>query len=161
MSDIKIRLLKQLQDTLSLQMEGWERSVRSAHEEATHEQSKSEGKYDTRATEASYLAEGQARQAAELARAALQLADFVSPTFGPKDPIALGALVLVEGARDSAWHWMVPCAGGTELSWDQDQVLALTPQSPLGQQLMGRRVSDRFTLVLGREKVSLTIARVL
>jgi transcription elongation GreA/GreB family factor len=161
MSDIKTRLWKQLQDTLALQMEGWDRSVRSAHEEAIHEQSKSEGKYDTRATEASYLAEGQARQAAELARAALQLADFVSPDFGPGDPIALGALVLVQGARESAWHWMVPCAGGTELTWEQEKVLVLTPQSPLGQQLMGRKVSDRFTLVLGREKAVFTIARVL
>ena len=85
----------------------------------------------------------------------------MAPDFGPGDPIALGALVLVQGARESAWHWMVPCAGGTELTWEQEKVLVLTPQSPLGQQLMGRKVSDRFTLVLGREKAVFTIARVL
>ena len=41
-------------------------SAKAAHEAATHEESKSEDKHDTRAIEASYLAAGQAARLAEL-----------------------------------------------------------------------------------------------
>ena len=43
-----------------------EKAARASHEEATHESSKAESKYDTRGLEAAYLAGGQARQAKEI-----------------------------------------------------------------------------------------------
>ena len=42
------------------------RAAQNSRAEATHEQNKAEDKYDTRGLEASYLARGQSRQAAEL-----------------------------------------------------------------------------------------------
>ncbi len=42
------------------------RAAQNSRAEATHEQNKAESKYDTRGLEASYLARGQSRQAAEL-----------------------------------------------------------------------------------------------
>ena len=50
---------------LTSELDGYKRSARSAHEEATSEQSKAENKYDTRGLEAAYLAGAQSRQAAE------------------------------------------------------------------------------------------------
>ena len=47
-------------------LEAAERAQAIAADEATSEQSKAEGKYDTRATEASYLARGQAERVVEL-----------------------------------------------------------------------------------------------
>lgn len=46
--------------------------ARTAHAEATHEESRPEDKYDTRGLEAAYLASGQAKQAAEAKRAIAQ-----------------------------------------------------------------------------------------
>jgi len=51
---------------LVAELEGYNRSARAAHAEATDEQCKAENKYDTPGLEASYLARGQSRQAAEV-----------------------------------------------------------------------------------------------
>ena len=63
----KKALRRQLIEHLMERLSGFDKSAREAHAEATHEQNKAENKYDTRAIEASYLAEGQARQATEVA----------------------------------------------------------------------------------------------
>src|SRR4030095_10484665 len=60
----KIALVRQIIAQLDAELEGYARSARTAHAEATHEQSKAENKYDTRGLEASYLAHGQSRLAA-------------------------------------------------------------------------------------------------
>lgn len=134
-------------------MEGFERSARAAHAEATHEQNKAENKYDTRALEASYLAEGQTRQAAEVTLALEQLATFSLREFGPKDSVALGALVELEGKEGCAWYFLAPCAGGSELSLNNKEILVLTPHSPLGQQLAGRKLGEKLKLQFGKERL--------
>jgi hypothetical protein len=60
-------LIQKVLAALAAELSGYERSARAAHAEATDEQSKAENKYDTRGLEASYLARGQSRQAAEVA----------------------------------------------------------------------------------------------
>ena len=56
---LRAALLAQLQSDLDLQV----RAAQLARDEATHEESRPESKYDTHAQEAAYLAEGQARAA--------------------------------------------------------------------------------------------------
>ena len=57
----KTQLLKQIVSCLSESLGILEKAARASHEEATHESSKAESKYDTRGLEAAYLAGGQAR----------------------------------------------------------------------------------------------------
>jgi transcription elongation GreA/GreB family factor len=149
----KTILLQQLCEHLAARIEGFERSAREAHAEATHEQNKAENKYDTRALEASYLAEGQTRQAAEVMQALETLESFSVRDFTPKDPVALGALVELDGKDGCVWYFLAPCAGGTELMQENIAVLVLTPHSPLGQQLMGRKLGEKLTLQFGKERV--------
>ena len=157
----KIALLQQLKERLALRIEAFERSARAAHEEATHEQNKAENKYDTRALEASYLAEGQTRQAAEVIQALEQLDTFSCRDFDPKEPIAPGALVELEGADGDAWYFLVPFAGGTELLCEAKEVLVLNPQSPLGQQLSGRKLNERIKIQLGKQRVEYRVKSLL
>ena len=62
----KAELIKQIITSLTESLEVLEKAARASHEEATHESSKAESKYDTRGLEAAYLAGGQARQAKEI-----------------------------------------------------------------------------------------------
>jgi transcription elongation GreA/GreB family factor len=64
------------------------------------------------------------------------------PEFGPDAVIALGALVELSARGRSAWYFLGPRAGGLELRIDDREILVLTPQSPLGRQLLGKRVGD-------------------
>jgi len=119
----------------------------SARDEAISEESRAENKWDTHSQEAAYLAEGQAKLAAEIGASIELYGTLPLPAFKPDDVIALGAVVEVGAAAPGgnarrACYVIGPRAGGLELSVDGREFLVLTPQSPLGRQLIGRRVGD-------------------
>lgn len=131
-------ILARLRQELATQV----KAAHLARDEAISEESRPENKYDTHSQEAAYLAEGQAKLAAEIEANIAAYASLPLPDFAPGDAIAIGALVeLVTGARRT-WYLLGPRAGGMELQWDGREILLLTPQSPLGRQLLGRRVGD-------------------
>ena len=157
----KQALREQLIEQLAERLSGFDKSAREAHAEATHEQNKAENKYDTRAIEASYLAEGQARQAAEVAASIQTLEGMVLREFGPPTPIAPGALVELESDGEAAWYFLAPCAGGAELASEGGPVLVVTPQSPLGGAMVGLKTGGTFRLQFGRERVLYKVKSVL
>lgn len=150
------KILKKLGDERSLLL----RAAKSAHAEATHEQSKAENKYDTRGLEASYLARGQSRQFAEAELAIQQFEALDARAFGPDDPIDVGALVEVKGAKGGSLYFIGPKSGGLEIEHERREVLVITPPSPLGQRLMGRKQGARFNMEVGGVRQELTLVSV-
>ncbi len=129
----------------------------ATHAEATDEENKAEDKYDTRGLEASYLAHGQSKAAEETALALTQFQALALRDFAAGEPIGLGALVALEGP---ARYFMGPRAGGTEIELNGTTVLVITPQSPLGRQLLGRKQGDTVELDLGGKRAPARIASV-
>ncbi len=122
-------------------------AARAAHAEATDVENKAEDRYDTRGLEAAYLAAGQSRQTAETERAIAAFKTMKLPKFGPKDPVDLGALVdLQVKGEDPSLYFIGPSAGGTEIVHEKRTLLVITPQSPLGEQLVGRKQGDRLKI---------------
>src|SRR3954469_21754986 len=132
--DLLARILAQLTSKL----EAITAAALATHAEATNEENKAEDKYDTRGLEASYLAHGQSKAAEEAAQAVTQFSALPIRDFAPGEPISLGALVQLEG-RGRNSYFIGPRAGGTEIAVNDAAVLVITPQSPLGRQLMGRK----------------------
>ncbi len=142
-SVLREHILAQLRATLALQIN----AAQLARDEATSEESRAENQYDTHSLEAGYLAEGQARQAAEIEEGLTIISALPLPEFAPGAPIALGALVEVHEARGEVLHYFLsPRAGGLELRHEDRTVLVVTPQSPLGRQLLGRHAGDTVQL---------------
>lgn len=144
-------IIARLQHDLEL----YERAARAAHAEATHEQSKAENKYDTRGLEASYLARGQSRQVAELEQALAQFTALAARGVAPSDTADLGALVQLESCGrhpERSWYFLSSKAGGTGVTLGEHEIMVITPQSPLGQQLRGRKRGDQVRLETGRTK---------
>ena len=137
-SPIREAILAQLRAELALQVG----AAQSARDEAISEESRAASKYDTHGQEAAYLAEGQAKLAGEIEASLALYAALPLPEFGPGEVIALGALVELSARGRSSWYFLGPRAGGLELRVDDREILVLTPQSPLGRQLLGRRVGD-------------------
>jgi hypothetical protein len=156
----KVRLTRILREKLLDEQQAVRASAMAAHEGATHEDSKPENQYDTRALEQSYLAGAQAARAEALAGAVAFLDHFIAPTFGPADPIRLGAYVLVDDGRDAKAYWIMEAGGGTRLENDGEQVWVVSPASPLGRALMGRTVGDTVEHVARGEVLELSIERV-
>lgn len=144
----KRALIEKIVKQLTSDLEGYMRAARAAHAEATHEQSRAENKYDTRSIEASYLARGQSKQAAEIEAAIEAFGKLDGRAFAPGEPADLGALVELEGAGERTIYFIGPKAGGTEVMHQKREVLVITPQSPLGEQLMGRKQGEFLQMTI-------------
>ncbi len=145
----KRAIIKKITARLTGELEIYFRAAQFSRAEATHESSKAESKYDTRGLEASYLARGQSKQAAELEAAIAEFEKLPVKKFGADEPIGIGALVEMENGGENLFYFIGPRAGGTEVLHDRKEILVITPQSPLGEQLLGRKAGDRPQLNLG------------
>lgn len=150
------KIIARLRDELEIYF----RAALASRTEATHEQSKAENKYDTRGLEASYLARGQSRQAAEIQGAIAAFEKLDTRKFAESEPIDVGAFVEVEINGESAAYFIGPRAGGTEIVHDKREVLVITPQSPLGEQIMGRKQGDTLKLRFGHGQSQCCITRI-
>ena len=155
----KPALLAQIIVRLTTELEMLTKAALATHAEATDEENKAEDKYDTRGLEASYLAMGQLKQAGEARQAVEAFAALNPRAFGPGEAIGLGALVVLEG-RGRNCYFIGPRAGGTEVETAGQTVLVITPQSPLGRQLIGRKQDDTLQLELGGRRGPARIAAV-
>lgn len=132
-------ILAQLRRELATQTDAAE----MARDEAISEESRAESKWDTHSQEAAYLAEGQARLAGEIHASIEIYTTLPLPVFNEGDALAVSALVELEAGKGKrAWYFLGPRAGGLEVSLEGKTVLVLTLQSPLGRQLLGKRVGD-------------------
>jgi transcription elongation GreA/GreB family factor len=132
-------ILEKLRDEFE-QRQRVSKEIRSAGNDT---ESRAENKYDTLSTEQNYLADGFAKQAFATAQAAESLEKLRLDACAPDEPIDLGALVEVEFAdRAREWFFVAPAAGGTEVELEGKTVTVLTPESPLGSQLVGRKVGE-------------------
>jgi transcription elongation GreA/GreB family factor len=140
----KRALVKKIVAQLQAELESYARAARAAHAEATDPQSKAENKYDTRGLEAAYLAGAQSRQAADTQNAIEAFEKLAVRDFKPGEAIDLSALVEVESRGERSHFFIGPCKGGLEITQSGKEVLVLTPQAPLGEQLVGRKSGERF-----------------
>jgi transcription elongation GreA/GreB family factor len=132
------QILAQLRNELALQT----RAAQVSRDEAISEESRPENQYDMHSQEAAYLAEGQARLAAEIAGNITLYETLTLPATPPDGRVTLGAAVAVDNGSQQTWYFIGPRAGGLEVAVDSVSLLVLTPQSPLGRELMGKRVGD-------------------
>jgi transcription elongation GreA/GreB family factor len=110
------------------------------HADASDEQNKAEDQYDTRGLETAYLASSQARQATATEEALAAYQSLKPAKFTAKTPIDLTALVELESRGDRLWYFLGPKGGGIEVG----EVLVVTPESPIGQELIGKKAGEKF-----------------
>jgi len=155
-TDLIQQIVARLQENFAL----LEKAARASHAEATHESSKADNKYDTRGLEASYLARGQSRQAMDIVEAVKAFEALNPQEFGPGDPIASTALVKVEANSTRSTYFIGPSSGGLEIEWQGEEIMVITPQSPLGQNLVGKKDGQHWTAKLGGSTVRYRILSV-
>ena len=133
-----------------------ERAHQAAREGATHEEAKPENDKDTRALEQSYLARGQSMRIEQLRTDVAAVRAMPLRSFPTDGPVALGAVVQVQTDDERrALYFLAPQGGGTLLADGTVQVV--TPMSPLGRALMGKRVGDSCEVQTGGKQRELEI----
>lgn len=138
----KRRIVDALRAELASQLEVLQAAADAAREGATHEEAKPEHEYDTRALEQSYLAGAQAARVDVLRAAVDRAARLNPPTFAEGDAVAVGAALVVDDGEGERRYFLCDVGGGTKLEVDGESWFVLTPSSPLGRRLLGRRVGD-------------------
>ena len=133
-----------------------ERAYRAAREAATHDEAKPENDKDTRALELTYLARGEAMRIEELRVAVAETQAMAVGPVGDGQPARLGALVATDEDGVEALFWLAPHGGGSRLG----AIQVLTPKSPLGQALLGKRAGDECDALLAGRRRSITIVAV-
>ena len=136
-------------------------AARAAHQTAiegsTHPESKAENAKDTRGLEQSYLARGQARRVAELEAELVDVTAMALRDFAADAPISVGALVTAREGDEERRYLVAPGGGGRVLA---DRVHVVTPASPLGRALLGKRAGDVVEVALGGRTRELELVEV-
>lgn len=118
----------------------------------THEDNKPENKYDTRSLEASYLARGQAERVADLKECLSLFKNTALQNYSEKTPIGNTALVklsAIENPDDIKNVLLMPKGGGLAIDFEQQAVQIVTPASPLGKALIGKKSGDEINYKTG------------
>lgn len=136
------RIIASLTKELAVVKDG----ARDAYEEATHEESQPENRFDTHSLEASYLAAGQAKLVVELETAIMRCQNMELHAFEPDEPIGIGALVELESKSEKDLYFLIPTAGGIEIEDLDRPIQVITPQSPIGKLLVGHRAGETVSL---------------
>lgn len=144
----KARVHRALRDALAATHAAMVASARDAAAGATHEDARAEGDKDMRATEASYVARGQAMRVEALADDLARVEAMRVAPLGPDDPVQGGALVQVAIEEDPRWLYVCARGGGTVLDVDGVAVTVVGPATPMGRALVGRHEGDDFSVRL-------------
>lgn len=145
----KTELLAALRARLAEQFERLAAAQQSVQSGAVHSEAKQEHPKDTRAIEAGYLARGLAERAETLRDGIRAIELMRARSFAEDDPAAPGAVVvLTPETGDEATYFLAPAGGGELIQLGAATILVLTPHSPLGAAIAGRREGDEISVEL-------------
>jgi len=136
------------------------RAAGDARDGATNSEVKSESKYDTRSTEASYLARGHAMHFEALQLDIAELESYRPPVYEESDPVGKGALVGLSLRGYTDYYFVLPKGGGVEVELDDmdSEITVMTPEAPLFERLKGKKVGDKVRV--GEAKFQSTVASI-
>ncbi len=129
------------------------RSSEIARASAADKSNVAENKYDTLGTEASYLADGQAKRALACLDDVNAIKGMSVINFKLDDAIVIGAYIqLVDQDQQFLCLFLAPVSGGLKFHYNDTDIMIITPQSPLGHCLLGKFVDDEFYFGEGAHK---------
>jgi len=109
----------------------------NAHKAATNSELQPDGKYDTQAIEAGYLAGAQARRVEEL-RSDLAKIESLKSAFNTTNA-TVGSLVQME---DLGSYFISPTSGGSTIEIEGVNIKVVSNSSPIGKELLGLECGD-------------------
>jgi transcription elongation GreA/GreB family factor len=124
---------------------------RATREAATHEESKPENQYDTRALEASYLAGAQSKRITDTEDILVIFKHVEPKNFTDQDRISATALVEAELNGKKSYFFVMSKGGGLSVTFEGMKIQVITPSSPLGGALLGLKAGDSALLEKGSQ----------
>ncbi|WP_017529383.1 GreA/GreB family elongation factor [Pseudomonas fluorescens] len=154
----KHAVLQLILEKLNVDLETAQRAAQTAYETATHEENIAENKYDTLGLEASYLAAGQAKRVEEIRQSLALCQNLQLRAYDDQRGIELGALVGLEKEHGrQQWLFLAPDAAGLKVDVVGQPVTVITARSPLGKNLLGKRIDDEVEILVAGAQQHFTV----
>ncbi|MBG89634.1 MAG: hypothetical protein CMO80_22425 [Verrucomicrobiales bacterium] len=131
-------------DSFRARLADHEKAAGAAREGASGDEVSQEGKYDTRATESSYLARGHAMQYEAMLEDLRTLESYRIPHYDADEEIGTGALVEVKNGRSLTTYFVLPVGGGTEAMVGGAGIIVINARSPIAKELKGKQAGSSF-----------------
>lgn len=145
----KKKIILKLIEITRLNLQAAHEAAQNTYDIATNEESKAENKYDTRGLEASYLAGAQAERAADIKATLTSYENIKIQDFSTQKKISLTALVEITNNEKSKLILLMPKGGGQIIVFENQQIQVITPDSPLGKNLIGKEIGDTVQVSSG------------
>lgn len=145
----KKKIVDELIGKLQSELVEIESAAKSAKDLATSSESKSEGKYDTRAIEAGYLAGAQAKRVEEIKLDIQMLEELDTGLESTK--LQLGSLGLIRHNNIEKLYFLSSTSGGAILNIDENSVLVISVFSPIGDAALGLGKGEVFEVETPKE----------
>lgn len=146
----KKRIVDTLIEKLNAELIEVESAAKSAKDLATADDLKSEGKYDTRAIEASYLASAQNKRVDEI-KLDIQMLEDLAISIEPATKMQLGSLGLIRCNGQERFYFLSTTSGGSMLMIDEKPILVISVFSPIGDAALGHGPGDSFEVETPKE----------
>jgi transcription elongation GreA/GreB family factor len=141
-------LIEKLEAALRSELIEARRLAKETADAANHPEARPEGDKDTRKIELSYLAAGQAARANELEAGLVLISTLPARPFSEREPIQAGTLVELAIDGKPQRVLVSPAGGGIKLEDERGTISVVTPQSPLGRNLLEKTGGESFELVV-------------
>ena len=146
----KKRIVDTLIEKLNIELLEVESAAKSAKDLATSDDLKSEGKYDTRAIEASYLASAQNKRVEEI-KLDIQMLEDLAISIGPASKMQLGSLGLIRCNAQERLYFLSSTSGGSMLMIEDKPILVISVFSPIGDAALGVGAGESFEVETPKE----------
>ncbi len=147
----KKKIVESLIEKLNSELIEVENAARSTRDLATADDLKSEGKYDTRAIEASYLASAQNKRVEEIKLDIQMLEDLEVHVEASAVKLQLGSLGLIRCNGQERLYFISSTSGGSMLMIDSQPVLVISVFSPIGDAALGLGAGENFEVETPKE----------
>ena len=145
----KKKLIETIIAQLEVELEAAKATAKISREAATNEESRPENEYDTRALEASYLAGAQSKRVVEIEEGITVFKFVQIKNFKPDDAISSTALVEVDLDGKQSYLFVMSKGGGLNFKFEGKNIQIVTPNSPLGETLLGLHAGDSALVEIG------------
>jgi transcription elongation GreA/GreB family factor len=155
--DLKNKIIQEILTFLKLNLDNAHEAQNSIKEYSQSSELKQESKYDTRAIEASYLKDAQAKRVYELSESIDILKKLVLVTV---DKVKVGSLVKIDVNGLECDYFLSPVISPKEVFIENQKIQIATLNSPLGQGLLNLEVGEDFELQIGVDEKVITLLKI-
>lgn len=159
----KRNIFEQIKAELEETLANTEKSKQEYQDEANRHKGRMASRYDTFKEEAQMMVNAQEVRIAELRASLVQIQAVLDhPTaLETTDKIRSGTVILLEADDGTKRrHVLAPTGGGIKVAVGNEELVVITPDSPLGKQLMGLSVGDEVEIRVGSNKRNYEIVEV-